>query len=68
MPGKSYCTKGCEPGMHDMSCMPAADATDPELRLLRAIFGLCPICDSMHEHEHSDEEYLDATHGISDAS
>lgn len=47
-------------GGHDASCLPPADPQDPELRLIRAIFGLCGICDQEMPHEHSDTEYLDA--------
>ena len=32
--------------------MPPADPADREVRLLRAIYGLCPECDREDEHEH----------------
>lgn len=59
---KTYCTRGHQPGEHDASCMPPADPANPELRLLRAIYGLCSLCDRTDEHEHPDEELL--AHGM----
>lgn len=53
MSGRTYCTQDHEPGNHDASCMPPAEPGNPELRLLRAIFGLCPYCNEdgpMCEH------------------
>jgi hypothetical protein len=44
------------PGEHNASCAPPADPRNPELRLLRAIFGLCAFCDSPLPHEHSPAE------------
>jgi hypothetical protein len=54
--GKSYCTKGHGYGEHDASCLPPADRHDPELRLLRAIFGLCSLCDVAEPHSHIPED------------
>lgn len=51
-----------ENGHHDISCIPSADPNNGEVRLLRAIYGLCPLCDDNNEHSHSDEEYLN--HGM----
>lgn len=47
-----------EPVMPDAdgSEMPAADPSDPEVRLLRAVFGLCPDCDSKEPHSHEGDE------------
>jgi hypothetical protein len=57
MTSPSYCTKPGErhrPGQHDRTCVPAPDPGNPELKLLRAIYGLCPYCDNEQEHEHRD--------------
>lgn len=35
-----------------MSDIPKADPDSPETRLLRVIFGLCPLCDVEEEHAH----------------
>jgi len=39
-------------GDHDQSCMPSAEPGNAELRLLRAIYGLCPDCDKTESHDH----------------
>ena len=53
----TYCTvRKHQDGQHDAGCLPPADPRNPELRLLRAIFGLCSLCDREDEHEHADEE------------
>ena len=57
-----YCTRRHE---HGASCLPPADPRDPELRLLRAIYGLCPICDVPEPHRHSNDVYRQATGGQS---
>jgi hypothetical protein len=57
-----YCSQGHRYGEHDASCIAPADPDDPELRLLRAIFGLCPLCDRTDDHRHSREEIL--AHGM----
>jgi hypothetical protein len=50
---KSYCTNpDHHDGDHDQSCMPPAEPMNGELRLLRAIFGLCGFCDRKDPHEH----------------
>ena len=54
-----YCTRH-QPGEHDRSCVPPANPHDPELRLLRAIYGLCALCDNDQPHEHADAEYTEA--------
>jgi hypothetical protein len=55
--GKSYCTnKSHGYGEHDASCCPPADPRDPELRLIRAIFGLCSLCDVTDPHSHVPED------------
>jgi hypothetical protein len=51
-PSASYCPKGHEYGQHDMSCMPDAAPALPELRLVRAIWGLCPDCNRTEPHYH----------------
>jgi hypothetical protein len=53
MTGKTYCTQGHADGEHDASCMPPADPSNPELRLIRAIFGLCAECDRTDMHGHA---------------
>jgi hypothetical protein len=50
--GVIYCTKFHKDGEHDQSCMPPANPNNPELRLMRAIWGLCPYCDNTEEHNH----------------
>lgn len=51
----TYCTSPVHrDGEHNQSCMPPADPGNPELRLLRAIFGLCADCDRTDEHEHTE--------------
>lgn len=39
-------------GEHTVACVPLADQNDKQLRLLRAIWGLCPDCNRTDEHEH----------------
>jgi hypothetical protein len=57
-PRTRYCgNPGHGYGDHSASCMPPADPSDPELRLLRAIFGLCPLCDRAGEHEHEEVDH-----------
>ena len=36
-----------------MSVIPPVDPDNPETRLLRAIFGVCPDCEETESHEHS---------------
>jgi hypothetical protein len=56
MSDRIYCTNpDHQPGEHDRTCMPAAEPDNPELRLLRVIFGMCPYCDNPDEHEHETE-------------
>lgn len=55
---KTYCTKGHGYGQHDASCMPPADPANPELRLIRAIFGLCPECNNRGLHVHQIPESM----------
>lgn len=53
MTSRLYCTNPEHgDGEHDKSCTPPADPGNPELRLIRAIFGLCPDCDNPDDHEH----------------
>jgi hypothetical protein len=52
-PARVHCTQDHRPGHHDRSCLPPADPKNPELRLLRAIFGACPDCDHP-EGSHTD--------------
>lgn len=60
----TYCTVPAhQDGEHDAGCVPPADPGNPELRLLRAIFGLCGICDNQDQHHHTDEEYAAAISG-----
>ena len=48
-----YCTEPPhQDGEHDPACAPPADPGNPELRLYRAIWGLCPDCDKAEDHEH----------------
>lgn len=50
---KVYCTDASHGyGDHTAGCMPPADPSDRELRLLRAVFGLCPDCDETRSHVH----------------
>ena len=51
-PNVIYCTKFHRDGEHDQSCIPPAEPKNKELRLIRAIWGLCPDCDNKEEHEH----------------
>lgn len=46
-----------EYGEHDITCAPPANPNSPEIRLLRAIYGLCPLCNITDDHEHTDKEY-----------
>lgn len=48
---KVLCTKWpkCEPGKHSVDCIPPADPSSPEIRILRCVFGLCPDCDESPE-------------------
>lgn len=57
---KSYCTNpDHRDGDHDQSCMPSADPNNPELRLLRAIFGMCSDCDHPDpSHHETDDDYV----------
>ena len=53
MSSRVYCTNPVHrDGDHDPSCIPPAEPDNPELRLMRAIWGLCPDCDDTEEHEH----------------
>jgi hypothetical protein len=53
-PEYPYCTVlGHKAGDHDQACIPDAVPDCPELRLIRAIWGLCPDCNNPEEHEHS---------------
>lgn len=50
-PSRTYCTNPShQPGQHSAACCPPAEPGNPELRLLRAIFGLCDRTDK-HDHE-----------------
>ena len=52
-----YCTKAEHGyGKHDASCISPAEPGNPELRLLRAIWVLCPDHDSCTPASHPDEE------------
>ena len=47
----THCTNSAHsPGQHDATCMPPADPSNANLRLLRAIFGLCPNCNETAPH------------------
>ncbi len=37
---------------HDASCIPPANPQDNDLRLLRAVYGLCPDCNKAGTHTH----------------
>ena len=39
-------------GEHGPECIPPAEPGNPELRLIRAIWGLCPDCDRTGDHTH----------------
>jgi hypothetical protein len=55
---KAYCTNpDHQPGEHDQACTPPADPHDAALRLIRAVFGLCAVCDRSDDHDHEEEEY-----------
>lgn len=54
---RTYCTRpGHQEGQHDISCVPPAEPDNPELRLLRAIYGLCPDHDQCTPADHPEEE------------
>lgn len=56
-----YCTVPAhQDGEHDPSCTPPADPRNPELRLIRAIFGLCGTCDRTDDHDHDEDGPLRA--------
>lgn len=62
-PEYPYCTVlGHKMGDHDQACVPAAVPGNPELRLFRAIMGLCPDCNRTEEHEHPDGYDPDPDH------
>jgi hypothetical protein len=46
------CGKGHRQDQHTAACIPAADPRDKDLRLIRAVFGLCPDCDRTDVHSH----------------
>ena len=51
--GRVCCeAEGHEPGDHTAECISPAEPDNPELRLLRALHGLCPDCDRKHPHTH----------------
>lgn len=53
MTSRTYCTNPEHgDGEHDQSCVPPAEPDNPELRLYRAIYGLCPFCNQTEEHDH----------------
>jgi hypothetical protein len=60
-PGRD-CSQGHRPGEHDITCCPPADPDDAATRLLRAIYGLCSLCDRTEPHGHSRDEVL--AHGM----
>jgi GNAT superfamily N-acetyltransferase len=39
-------------GEHDQFCMPPADPRSPEIRMIRAIWGLCAWCNRTDMHDH----------------
>jgi hypothetical protein len=43
-------------GEHDRTCVPPADPSNPELRLLRAIYGLCPDHDQCPPGAHDEDQ------------
>lgn len=50
---RTYCTKPeHRDGEHSVDCIPPAEPDNPELRLIRAIWGLCPECDLTEPHVH----------------
>lgn len=52
-----YCTiPAHQDSEHDASCLPPADRNSPELRLIRAIWGLCGACDRTDDHDHDHDE------------
>ncbi len=52
----TYCTNPAHGyGEHDVTCVPPAEPGNPELRLIRAIYGLCPDHDSCTPLDHPDE-------------
>lgn len=54
-PGKEK-AKEAQPVSAGNDEMPAADPSNREIRLLRAVFGLCPDCDSKEPHSHEGDE------------
>jgi hypothetical protein len=56
--GRVYCTDSSHgEGEHNRGCIPPADPLDAALRLIRAIYGLCSLCDVTQDHEHDQAEY-----------
>jgi hypothetical protein len=52
----AYCTVPAHRnGEHDQDCVPPADPGNQELRLIRAIWGLCALCDRKDEHDHPED-------------
>lgn len=59
-PGARYCTNPDHlDGEHNASCAPPAEPCNQELRLIRAIHGLCPDCDRADLHDHCYETALE---------
>jgi hypothetical protein len=55
-----YCTNPeHKDGEHTAACTPPAEPCNKELRLIRAIFGLCPDCDRTSRHDHCYETALE---------
>jgi hypothetical protein len=65
MADQPYCTRPGEhrhPGQHDRTCVPLANPSSPELRMIRSLYGLCPYCDSDElGHAHTDVPELGDT-------
>lgn len=58
-----YCTNpGHREGDHNRECTPPANPGNPELRLMRAIYGLCPYCNHDADGSHYDGDDEGITH------
>jgi hypothetical protein len=51
---RAYCTNPAHGyGEHDRMCVPPADPTNPNIRMIRVLWGLCGYCNDTDDHTHS---------------
>ena len=51
-----YCTNPWHGhGEHTAACVPPAEPGNLDLRLIRALYGLCPDCNDLQPHTHEQE-------------